>query len=113
MDDIIVGSEALAAGLMTRHQLRTNYDKLHYNVYAQEGMQLDARDKARAAWLWSRRTAALVGMSAAAMHGTKWLPDDAPAELAHANQPAPPGIVIHRGTIAADEICLRQSIDST
>ena len=47
------------------------------------------------------------------MHGTKWLPDDAPAELAHANQPAPPGIVIHRGTIAADEICLRQSIDCT
>jgi Protein of unknown function (DUF559) len=47
------------------------------------------------------------------MHGTKWLPDDAPAELAHANQPAPPGILIHRGTIAADEICLRQSIDCT
>ena len=39
MDDIIVGSEALAAGLVTRHQLRTNYDKLHYNVYAQAGMQ--------------------------------------------------------------------------
>jgi very-short-patch-repair endonuclease len=32
---------------------------------------------------------------------------------AHANQPSPPGIVIHRGTIAADEICLRQSIDCT
>jgi uncharacterized protein DUF559 len=113
MDDIIVGSEALAAGLVTRHQLLTKYDKLHYNVYAQAGMQLDAADKARAAWLWSRRTATLVGTSAAAMHGTKWLPDDAPAELAHANQPSPPGIVIHRGTITADEICLRQSIDCT
>jgi hypothetical protein len=113
MDDIIVGSEALAAGLVTRHQLLTNYDKLHYNVYAQAGMQLDAADKARAAWLWSRRTATLVGTSAAAMHATKWLPDDAPAELAHANQPSPPGIVIHRGTITADEICLRQSIDCT
>jgi very-short-patch-repair endonuclease len=113
MDDIIVGSEALAAGLVTRHQLCTKYDKLHYNVYAQAGMQLDAADKARAAWLWSRRTATLVGTSAAAMHGAKWLPDDAPAELAHANQPSPPGIVIHRGTIAADEICLRQSIDCT
>jgi hypothetical protein len=51
MDDIIVGSEALAAGLVTRHQLSTTFDKLHYNVYAQAGMQLDARDKARAAWL--------------------------------------------------------------
>jgi hypothetical protein len=47
------------------------------------------------------------------MHGTQWLPDGAPAELAHANQPAPPGILIHRGTIAADEICSRQSIDCT
>jgi very-short-patch-repair endonuclease len=112
MDDIIVGSEALAAGLVTRHQLRAKYDKLHYNVYAQAGMQLDAAGKARAAWLWSRRIATLAGVSAAAMHGTKWLPD-APAELAHARQPAPPGIVIHRGTIADDEICLRQSIDCT
>ena len=113
MDDIIVGSEALADGLLTRQELRTKYDKIHYNVYALKGLELDAADKARAAWLWSRRTAILVGTSAAAMHGTKWLPDDAPAELAHAHQPAPPGIVIHRGLIADDEICLRQSVNCT
>jgi very-short-patch-repair endonuclease len=113
VDDIIVGSEALAAGLVTRQMLRTKYIKLHYNVYALKGVELDVADRARAAWLWSRRTATLVGYSAAAMHGTRRLPDGAPAELAHANQPAPPGIVIHRGTIAADEICLRQSIDCT
>jgi very-short-patch-repair endonuclease len=112
-DDIIVGSEALAAGLVTRQTLRTQYVKLHYNIYARKGIELDACDIARAAWLWSRRTATLVGYSAAAMHGTQRLPDDAPAELAHANQPAPPGILIHRGTIANDEICLRQSIDCT
>lgn len=113
MDDIIVGSEALAAGLVTRQTLRTKYVKVHYNVYARKGLELDAANRARAAWLWSRRTAILVGSSAAAMHGTQYLPDDAPAELGHANQPSPPGIVIHRGTIAADEICLRQSIDCT
>jgi Protein of unknown function (DUF559) len=113
VDDIIVGSEALAAGLVTRQTLRTKYIKLHYNVYARKGVELDAADRARAAWLWSRRTAILVGSSAAAMHGTQYLPDDAPAELGHANQPSPPGIVIRRGTIAADEICLRQSIDCT
>jgi very-short-patch-repair endonuclease len=113
VDDIIVGSEALAAGLVTRQTLRTKYIKLHYNVYARKGVELDAADRARAAWLWSRRTAILVGSSAAAMHGTQYLPDDAPAELGHANQPSPPGIVIRRGTIAADEICLRQSLDCT
>jgi hypothetical protein len=88
VDDIIVGSEALAAGLMTRHLLRTKYVKLHYNVYARAGLELDAADKARAAWLWSRRKAVLVGSSAAAMHSTRYLPADAPAELAHTRGPA-------------------------
>ena len=106
MQEIIVGSEALAAGVVTRQTLRTKYVKLHYNVYARAGMRLDATDRARAAWLWSRRTATLVGSSAAAMHGSLWLPDHVPAELAHARQPAPPGILIHRGAIADDEICL-------
>lgn len=113
MEDLIVGSEALADGLVTRQILRTRYVKLHYNVYARAGLELDAADRARAAWLWSRRTATLVGQSAAAMHGTQWLPIDAPAELAYGRQPAPPGILIHRGTIADDEICLRQSIFCT
>ena len=108
-----MGSEAMAAGLVTRHTLRTKYVKLHYNVYARKGLELDAADRGRAAWLWSRRTATLAGISAAALHCTKWLPADAPAELAYAHQPAPPGILIHRGTIADDEICLRQSIDCT
>jgi very-short-patch-repair endonuclease len=113
VDDLIVGSEALAAGVVTRQALRTRYVKLHYNVYARAGMQLNAADRATAAWLWSRRTATLVGSSAAAMHGSLWLPDDAPAELAYANQPAPPGIVIHRGAIADHETCLVASIDCT
>jgi very-short-patch-repair endonuclease len=113
MDDIIVGTEALAAGLVTRQMLRTKYVKLHYNVYAPVGMQLDAADRARAAWLWSRRKATLVGSSAAAMHRTLWLPDDAPAELSRVRQPTPTGIVIHTGAIASDEVCLRASIDCT
>jgi very-short-patch-repair endonuclease len=113
MDDIIVGSEALAAGFVTRQVLRTKYVKLHHNVYARKGLNLHAANRARAAWLWSRRTATLVGYSAAALHGSLWLPDDAPSELAHDHQPAPRGILIHRGIIANDEICMRQSIDCT
>jgi hypothetical protein len=93
--------------------LRSEFVKLHHNVYARKGLKLDAADKARAAWLWSRRKATLVGHSAAAMHATQWLPDDAPAELARVRQPAPDGIVIHSGAIAADEVCLRASIYCT
>jgi hypothetical protein len=47
------------------------------------------------------------------MHGTRWLPDDSPAELAGVRQPAPPGIIVHNGAIADDEICLVQSIFCT
>jgi very-short-patch-repair endonuclease len=113
VEEVIVGSEALAAGTLTRQSLRTKYIRLHQNVYAPIGLDLDATERARAAWLWSRRKAMLVGSSAAAMHGTRWLPSDAPAELARARQPAPPGILIHRGDIADDEMCLVQSIYCT
>jgi very-short-patch-repair endonuclease len=113
VDDLIVGSEAMAAGLVTRQMLRTKYVKLHHNVYARKGLDLDATDRARAAWLWSRRKATLVGDTAAAMHGTKYLPDDGPAELARVRQPAPRGIVVYSGSIADDERCFRQSIDCT
>jgi very-short-patch-repair endonuclease len=113
VDDVVVGSEVIAAGLVTRQMLRSKYVKLHHNVYARNGLDLDAADRARAAWLWSRRKATLVGHSAAAMHGTQWIPDDTPAELARVRQPAPRGIVVYSGSIAGDEICLRQSMDCT
>ncbi|KUI06988.1 hypothetical protein AU192_09535 [Mycobacterium lehmannii] len=113
MEHFILGSQALAEGVVTRYALRKDYIKVHHNVYARAGAKLDAADKAVAAWLWSRGKAVLVGHSAAAMHGARWIPDDLPAELAHPNQPSPPGIVIHRGVLAHDEICLRGSIDCT
>jgi hypothetical protein len=110
---IIVGSEALAAGTVTRQMLRTKYVKLHHNVYAPVDMTLDARDRAFAAWLWSRGEATLVGHSAAAMHGTKWIPRDAPAELARIRHAATRDIIVRNDTIRADEICVRGSIDCT
>jgi very-short-patch-repair endonuclease len=39
------------------------------------------------------------------------MPAEAPAELAYAHDPSPAGIVIHRGALAADEICMRGSVD--
>lgn len=76
-------------------------------------MSLTARDRAQAAWLWSGRNATLAGVSAAAMHGARWLPTDEPAELTRVRCGSPPGIAIHRETLADDEVCLVQSIDCT
>ncbi len=103
----------MASGAVTRQMLRAKYVKLHHNVYAPRGMTLDAKDRAFAAWLWSRGEATLVGHSAAAMHGTQWLPSDAPAELGRTRHPAPRGIIVHSGVLAEDEICMRASIDCT
>jgi very-short-patch-repair endonuclease len=110
---LILATEALATGELTRRDLMRSYTKVHRNVYWPAGVELTARDRAHAAWLWSRGAATLVGTSAAAMHGTKWLPRDAPAELAYTRGPAPAGIVIHRGALAGDEVCVRGSLDCT
>jgi hypothetical protein len=101
---IFLGTEALASGAVTRHRLQTRFRKLHRNVYAPTDIELDARSRAVAAWLWSGRRATLAGHSAAAMLGSKWLPPDAPAELARLRKPSPPGIVVHSGEIADDEL---------
>lgn len=87
LGELIVGSEALAAGTLTRQILRTRYVKLHHNVYAPIGLELNAVKRARAVWLWSRRNATVVGSSAAIL-GARWIPGDAPAEL--------PALVNHR-----------------
>jgi very-short-patch-repair endonuclease len=102
--DIIVATEALAAGAVTRYALQTKYRKLHQNVYIPHDFILDARTRATAAWLWSGRTATLAGYSAAAVLGSRWLPGDTPAELARIRHPSPPGILIRTGAIADDEL---------
>lgn len=113
MGQIVLGSEALASGLATRHALRTKFRKLHQNVYVPIDVTLTARDRAEAAWLWSGRRATLAGYSAAAALGSKWLPDDAPAELARIRYPSPPGIRIHSGAVAADEVVTIDGMECT
>ena len=98
---------------MTRHALQTKHRKLHQNVYAPNGLALTARTRATAAWLWSGRSATLAGYSAAAALGSRWLPDEAPAELARIRYPAPPGIRIHSGLIATDEVVTIDGMDCT
>jgi hypothetical protein len=101
---LVVASEAIGAGVLTRNDLRRRYVKLHRNVYAPLGAELTAHDRAVAAWLWSNREAVLVGSSAAAVLGAKWLPADEPAEVGRTRYPSPRGIVVRSGAIADDEV---------
>lgn len=108
-----MASEALASGALTRQQLRSKYVKQHRNVYALKGLKLTARDRAMAAWLWSQRDAVLVGNSAAALLGTKWIEPGERAEIGRARYPSAKGILVRSGAIADDELWARGGIPCT
>ena len=103
-----IGSEALASGTLSRHQLRTRYRAVFPNVYLANDVQLSLQLRIFAAWLWSRRTATIVGAAAAALHGAKWIPDDVPIELRHINARPPHGVLTRRDALIDGET---QTID--
>ena len=69
--------------------------------------------KAHAAWLWSGRRATVAGVSAAAMHGAKWIDPRLPAELNQPSQHKTNGIVLHNDALWPDEIVVSRGIDVT
>jgi hypothetical protein len=102
METPFIGREALDGGLLTRHELRGRFTAIYPGVYLDTGVT--ARNRAEAAWLWSKRQGVLAGRSAAALHGAKWLDDNAPAELIYANRRPPSGIHTWADYVAEDEI---------
>jgi hypothetical protein len=98
-----IGSEALARGALSRHQLRTRYRAVFPNVYLSQDVQPSLELRIAAAWLWSTRRATIVGAAAAALHGAKWIPDNVPVELIHANSRAPRGVLTRRDALIDGE----------
>ena len=98
-----IGSEALACGALSRHQLRTRYHAVFPNVYLANDIELSLRARIFAAWLWSRRTATIVGAAAAASHGAKWIPGNVPVELIHNNSRPPRGVLTRRDVLVDGE----------
>lgn len=107
------GTDALAAGVITRHRLRTEFEMVHRNVYIRRGQKLTPVTRAVAAWLWSGRTATLAGLSAAALHRTAWIDDWLPAELNRPSRDRARGIILHSDTLDEDETCVRDGIRLT
>lgn len=107
------GTEALAAGLVTPHQLRTKFESVHRNVYVPRGQPLTPVTRAVAAWLWSGRTATVAGLSAAALHGAAWIDPWLPAELNRQTRDKTPGILLHSDALWDDEVCVRAGIQMT
>ena len=104
MQQLVVASEALSEGSLTRRDLARRHTKLFRNVYTRQGAELTAVDLAVAALVVVRQTSRRAGLSAAALLGSRWLPDGAPAELVGTHRRSPPGIVVHSGSVGDDEV---------
>jgi hypothetical protein len=98
-----VGSEALSAGLVTERAMRRHCELVYPNVYAPRDGTLSAQQRARAAWLWSKRRGIVAGLSASAILGAKWIGPKEPAELIHDNRRPPPHLIVRTEAVLAGE----------
>jgi hypothetical protein len=94
-----IGSDAVAEGILRRHQLRSRFRAVFPDIYVRRALGappacggLTLRDRAVAAWLWSHRQGVLAGLTAAACHGSKWVDEQLPIELIWSNARPPRGM---------------------
>ncbi|OBH08302.1 hypothetical protein A5696_20470 [Mycobacterium sp. E2699] len=87
-----IGSEAVKAGTLRKHQLRGGFRAVYPDVYVRRDQRLTLCERAVAAWLWSHRQGVLAGLTAAAWHGSKWVDECLPVELVWSNARPPRGV---------------------
>ncbi|OBF44061.1 hypothetical protein A5787_14105 [Mycobacterium sp. 852002-50816_SCH5313054-b] len=107
------GSEALAAGTLRKHQLRSQFRAVFPDIYVRRDQQLTSRDLAVAAWLWSHRLGVIAGSTAAAWHGSKWVDEDLPVELVWSNVRPPRGLRTYDIKLHDGEVCVIAGIPVT
>ncbi|RZT18962.1 hypothetical protein EV589_3224 [Mycobacterium sp. BK558] len=104
MENVFLGSEAVALGILTPGQLRYGYRRLFPDVYTSRGEEPTLADRTTGAWLWSWRRAVITGQAAAALHGARWVGDRAPIELNYNCRRPPTGIIARNERIGCDEV---------
>jgi hypothetical protein len=104
MRKLIVGSQALANGAVTEHDLRRWYDRMFRDIDWPKGSEPTLLDRIDGAWLRSGRNGVVAGIAASALHGAQWVDDDIPIELIWNNTRPPPGIIARDERLDNDEI---------
>jgi hypothetical protein len=97
-----VGSEAVAAGHLTRGQLRSRYRPIYRDVYVPREHEICLGDRIVGA-AFASTDAVIAGVAASAVHGAKWVNDDVPVELIARVRPQR-GLIVRRETLYADEV---------
>ncbi|MEU3011206.1 endonuclease domain-containing protein [Nocardia asteroides] len=82
--------------MLTRWELRHDFERVAHDVYVARGLRLDAVGRAKAAVLWTKGRGVLLGLSASALLGSKWIDADTPAEIAMPTYRRPPPWIISR-----------------
>jgi len=103
MGEPFVGSVAVAAG-MSWGELQRNYIRIFRDIYVHADTNVTAVTRAQGGWLWSGRNAVIAGLSAAAVHGSKWVDAQSPVEMIHSNRHRLNGMRIWGDRIDDDEI---------
>jgi len=104
MEGVFIGSEAVAAGVLTRGQLRWNHRAMFPDVYIPKEATPSLSQRIIGAWLWSGRRGVIAGLAAAALHGARWVDGTTDVELIWRCGRPPVGIVVRNEGIETDEI---------
>ena len=75
--------------------------------------QLTVADRAKAAWLWSGRRGVVMGSTAAALHGARWVDQARPVELVSANVRPPNGVQTRKLSLRPDELMALRGLPVT
>jgi hypothetical protein len=94
----------LAAGVIPERAMRKAYEPLYPGVFIPRGVEPSARQRAEAAWLWSKRSGVLAGQSAAVLLGTRWVDGRQPAELIYENRKSPPLLTVRSEALHPSEV---------
>ncbi|OLP00927.1 hypothetical protein BVU76_17585 [Mycolicibacterium porcinum] len=113
MSEPFIGTEALAAGVVTRYQLSRYHRAILPNIYVDKRTAVSLRQRSTAAWLWSGRNGVIAGAAASALHGAKWVADDVPIELVSAKTKPPQNVVTRQDLLIDGEITRRDGLPVT
>jgi very-short-patch-repair endonuclease len=103
MNRPFIGSEAVAAGAIRKHELRARFRAVFPDIYVPRGAVLTMPERARAAWLYSHREGVIAGLTASTLHGAKWVDDHLPVELIWSNARRPRGLRTYDMRLQSDE----------
>ncbi len=113
MNRVILGGEAVRAGVVTRHELRRDYTTLYRGVFVRKAIEVTLRDRAIGAWLATGRKGVIAGAAASALHGAPWIDVDLPIEVAGVRARPQHGLIIRGFALSGDEITRRCGLPVT